>query len=205
MKIVFDFGGVLFSWHPVRMLQRELPHVAPNAAAAVHWVAHIFQGYAGDWGDFDRGTVSVPELVQRIATRTGLAAADVRTVIDAVPRELQPVPETVMLLRRLHAAGHELYFLSNMPAPYAEQLESENDFMRCFRDGVFSARVQLAKPEAAIFELARERFGAQASELVFLDDHVPNVEAARSLGWQALHFSHAAQAEAALRELGWHA
>jgi putative hydrolase of the HAD superfamily len=60
MKIVFDFGGVLFSWHPVAMLQREIPHVAHNAAEAVHWVAQIFQGYTGDWGDFDRGTVQIP-------------------------------------------------------------------------------------------------------------------------------------------------
>jgi putative hydrolase of the HAD superfamily len=68
MKIVFDFGGVLFSWHPVAMLQREIPHVAHNAAEAVHWVAQIFQGYTGDWGDFDRGAVQIPELVQRIAS-----------------------------------------------------------------------------------------------------------------------------------------
>jgi hypothetical protein len=77
------------------MLQREIPHVAHNAAEAVHWVAQIFQGYTGDWGDFDRGAVQMPELVQRIARRTGLAAADVQTVVDGVPRELQPIPESV--------------------------------------------------------------------------------------------------------------
>jgi putative hydrolase of the HAD superfamily len=203
MKIVFDLGGVLFHWQPEQMLQRELPHVATDAAAARHWVSEIFQSYGGDWGEFDRGTVSVPELVQRISRRTGLAAADVQRVVDAVPHELQPKADTVALLRRLHAAGRGLYYLSNMPAPYAEHLEA-NDFFSCFSDGVFSARVHHNKPEPAIFALAAQRFGHAPQDLVFLDDHEPNVHAARAAGWQALHFSNAAQAEAALRVSGWY-
>ena len=202
MNIVFDFGGVLFNWHPVTMLQREIPHVATSTAAAVHWVAQIFQGYQGDWGDFDRGAVEVPELVQRIARRTGLAAADVQTVVDGVPRELQPLPDSVALLRELHAAGHTLFYLSNMPAPYADHLRSSNDFMACFRDGVFSGHVGHNKPEAAIFELAAKRFGVAPRELLFMDDHLPNIDAAHALGWQAFQFSSAAQARALLHERG---
>ena len=70
-RIVFDLGAVLFHWHPEAMLQRELPHVAGDDASARHWVGQIFQSYQGDWGEFDRGTVTVPELVQRISRRTG--------------------------------------------------------------------------------------------------------------------------------------
>lgn len=202
MKIVFDFGGVLFNWHPVTMLQREIPHVAHNAAEAVHWVAQIFQGYHGDWGDFDRGAVQVEDLVQRIHRRTGLAAADVQRVIDGVPRELQPLPDTVALLRRLHEQGSELFFLSNMPEPYAQHLLASHDFLQCFRDGVFSARVGHNKPERAIFEIAAQRFGAQPQELFFLDDHLPNVEAAQALGWHAVPFTSAAQVEQVLLERG---
>jgi FMN phosphatase YigB (HAD superfamily) len=40
-------------------------------------------------------------------------------------------------------------------------------------------------------------------ELVFLDDHPPNIEAARALGWHGRVFHHAAQAEAELRAAGW--
>ena len=38
---------------------------------------------------------------------------------------------------------------------------------------------------------------------MFLDDHEPNVLAARAAGWKALRFEHAAQAEAGLRSAGW--
>ena len=201
-KIVFDFGGVLFNWHPVAMLQREVPHVAPNAAAAVHWVAQIFQGYGGDWGEFDAGRIGRSEAVARIARRTGLAAADIDTVVDGVARELQPLADSVALLRRLHEAGRSLYFLSNMPAPVAEQVRAANPFLAWFRDGVFSSGVQLAKPDPAIYALAAGRFGAAPGELLFIDDHLPNVHAAQAQGWQAFQFTGARQAEEQLHQRG---
>jgi putative hydrolase of the HAD superfamily len=90
-----------------------------------------------------------------------------------------------------------------MPEPYAAHLERANTFVTWFRDGVISARVQHIKPERGIYELAARRFGAEPSELVFLDDHAPNVEVARALGWNAVQFLNAEQAKAELTERGW--
>ncbi|MBL8329935.1 MAG: HAD family phosphatase [Rubrivivax sp.] len=202
-KIVFDFAGVLFRWHPETMLMREVPHLAPDAARAQRLKAEIFQAWGGDWGEFDRGTVEVPALIERICRRTGLAPADVRRVVERIPLELQPMAETVQWLQRLRGEGRPLYFLSNMPEPYAAHLEREHTFVTWFADGVFSARVHHIKPERGIFELAAARFGAEPAELVFLDDHLPNVEAARALGWNAVHFTDAAAAEGALAARGW--
>lgn len=201
-RIVFDLGAVVFSWKPRQMLMRELPHVVTSETVAAVWEQQVFQAYQGDWGDFDRGTVEVPDLVRRIARRTGFAAADVQTIVDAVPRELQPIADTVALIHQLADAGHTLHYLSNMPAPYADVLERYPFFSR-FSGGVFSGRVHHNKPEAAIFELAAAQFGVAPAELVFLDDHAPNVAAARSLGWHALQFSNAAQATVDLRSAGW--
>ncbi len=203
MKIVFDFAGVVFHWQPERMLQREVPHLARDEPSTRHLKQQVFQAWGGDWGEFDRGTVEVPALVLRIARRTGLAAGDVQRIVDAVPRELQPAPDTVAWLEELHGQGRELFYLSNMPEPYAAHLQRENAFLGWFRDGIFSARVHQIKPEREIFELAATRFGATPSELVFMDDHLPNVEMARSLGWNAIQFHDAAQARAELSANGW--
>jgi len=200
--IVFDFGGVLFRWQPERMLREVLPQHAKDDTRARHWVKQIFQDYGGDWGDFDRGTVEPPVLVQRIAQRTGLSEAEVQRVVDAVPQELQPQPASVALLRRLHEAGHPLYYLSNMPVPYADFLQATHDFMNLFSDGVFSGRVHHNKPEPAIFELAAVRFGHAPAELLFFDDHEPNISAAVALGWQGHHFVGAEAAEAVLQARG---
>lgn len=200
--IVFDFGAVVFHWQPTRMLMRELPQRATDETQAKHWAAQIFQSYGGDWADFDRGVVSVPDLVARIGARTGLAPHEVQAAINGVARELQPQADTVALLQRLHAAGRPLHYLSNMPAPVADQLEARNPFMQCFESGVFSGRVQLIKPEPAIFHLAAERFGAAPADLVFIDDHLPNIAAAQALGWDGFVFTSAAQAEQELAARG---
>jgi epoxide hydrolase-like predicted phosphatase len=201
--LVFDFGGVLFGWQPTRLLRRALPEVASDEASAQALAAQFFQAYGGDWTEFDRGALQLAEVVQRIAQRTGLAEAEVQRVVDSVPAELAPIAETVAWLKRLHAAGQPLFFLSNMPAPFADFLESTHDFIRCFGDGVFSARVGVIKPEPAIFELAARRFGRAPADLVFLDDHADNVQAAQAMGWNALLFTSAAQAEQTLRERAW--
>lgn len=203
LRVVFDFAGVLFHWQPPQMLQRVLPQHATDDASARRLVQDIFQGYTGDWADFDRGLLEVPELVQRIAARTGLPAQAVQAVVDAVPAELQPIAETVALLRRLHAQGRRLHFLSNMPAPYADYLEREHDFLNCFDSGVISARVQQIKPEPGIFDTAARLFGSEPAQLLFIDDMLDNVHAARQAGWQALHFIDAADCQAQLRAGGW--
>lgn len=202
MNVVFDFAGVLFHWQPPELLSRLLPHRTPDEAAALRLVDDIFQGYGGDWGDFDRGTVEPGALAERIAQRTGLSIDEVRRVIDGVPAELTPIAGTVALLRELHAAGRPLYFLSNMPEPYALHLEATHDFLGLFRDGVFSARARLCKPEPEIFAHCTSRFGLDPARTIFIDDMAGNVAAARAAGWRALQFIDPVQCAAALRAEG---
>jgi putative hydrolase of the HAD superfamily len=201
--LVFDFGRVVFRWRPEALVSAAIPHRATDAEAARHWVAQVFQAYGGDWGDFDRGVVEPPELARRIAARTGLTADEVKAVIDGCPQELEPLPDTVAWLHRLHAQGRPLHYLSNMPEPFAAHFERTHDVMKLFESGVFSARVNLLKPEPAIYEHAAAVFGRAPSQLLFLDDHLPNIVAAKAAGWQAVHFVDAAQAEAEVHALGW--
>ena len=202
MNVVFDFGGVLFNWQPRELLARLMPERTRTPEAAQDLFDAIFENYRGDWGEFDRGTVEPGPLAERIATRTGLSLAEVHAVIDAVPAELQPIPGTVELLHRLHDAGVPLYFLSNMPEPYAQHLERTFHFIGLFRAGVFSSRVRLIKPEREIFVHTARTLGIEPAQTIFIDDVAHNVEAAREAGWRALQFVDAVQCAAALRAEG---
>lgn len=202
-KFVFDFGRVVFRWEPEALLRSVLPQRAFDSSSAAQWTAAIFQGYGGDWGDYDRGTVTPEALAERIAKRTGLLADEVQRVVQAAPHALTPLPDTVALLQRLHAAGRRLYYLSNMPAPMAQHLLRTHPFLAVFDGGLFSSDIGHNKPEAAIYALATQRFGHPPRELVFLDDHAPNIEAARSAGWHGRVFHSSAQAEAEMRAAGW--
>jgi putative hydrolase of the HAD superfamily len=204
LRIVFDFGGVLFNWQPDSLVRRHFSHHVTDAQSVRSLVAAVFQGFGGDWAQFDRGVLDESELVRRIHARTGLDTAEVDALVRGVPHSLTPRPDTVQMLERLHAAGIPLHFLSNMPRPYAEHLDQENaGLMRRFRSGLYSSHVQLIKPEAALFELASGTFGAPPDRLVLLDDIAANVDAARANGWKALHFTDAHSSEQDLRAYGW--
>lgn len=204
MNVVFDLGGVVFNWQPLQLMQSVLPHHAVDEDSARRLSADIFQSFqlGSDWAAFDRGQVDVPTLVACIAQRTGLSPADVLAVVQAIPPHLQPLPGTVDLMRQLKVAGHRLFYLSNMPAPYADHLERANDFFPWFEDGLFSARVNLIKPEPEMFHAALRQFGIEARHTWFIDDLAHNIQAARAEGWQGLQFHDPAQCGADLRAAG---
>lgn len=189
MKIVFDFGGVLFRWHPPSFLARVWPHRAADEAQGAALAKDFFTGYAGDWGAFDQGLADAPTTATRIAQRTGWPREEVVQVMDAVPAELALIEGTAALIGELKAAGHTLHFLSNMPEPYADHLERHHPLREWFTSGVFSGRVKESKPGRAVFDLALQQFDAQAADCLFLDDHPANIEAAQALGWQAWLFT----------------
>ncbi|MGI5288400.1 HAD family hydrolase [Nonomuraea polychroma] len=55
-------------------------------------------------------------------------------------------------------------------------------------DLVSSARVGVAKPDRRIYEIAAERAGVAPERCLFVDDRLPNVEAARALGMTGVHY-----------------
>ena len=198
--IVFDLGGVLLRWQPLMLIQACLPAHAPDEAAARALAATIFQSFVpgADWSEFDRGALPLPDLVPRLAARSGLAEAEVRTLVEAIPGHLQLQAGTLGLIEDLKAAGHRVHFLSNMPAPYAAHLEARDRISSLFDSGLYSCDIGLVKPDAAIFHAAVERLGLKPGRTVFIDDHPANVASARACGWQALQFTDAAACRADL-------
>ncbi|OYU29589.1 MAG: haloacid dehalogenase [Burkholderiales bacterium PBB2] len=202
VNIVFDFGGVVFRWHPPSFLARVWPQRVADEIQGAAVAAEFFENYGGDWGAFDQGLIDAPTVIARIAARTGWPADEVAQVVAAVPDELQAQAGTVALIEALKQAGHRLFFLSNMPEPYADHLERSQPLAQWFEQGVFSGRVKVSKPRAEIFDLACRQFGVSPQSCLFLDDHPANIEAAQALGWQTLLFRTPEQAREELQARG---
>ena len=197
--VVFDLGGVVFRWEPLVLLQQLFPQRMPDEASARHWAGQIFQTFApeADWALFDLGRIEPEALAQRIARRTGLSEQELQQLIDGIPPHLTPMQGTVDLIHDLKAAGHRLYFLSNMPAPYADHLQAVHPFFAQFEQGIFSAHVQQIKPLPDIFATAQARWPLREAP-VFIDDVQHNIDAAHHHGWQGIRFETPQQVRAAL-------
>lgn len=201
--VVFDLGGVVFRWQPLMLLQALFPRQVPTEAVAREWASQIFQTFHpdADWALFDLGQIEPAPLASRIAQRTGLAQADLLRLIDGIPAHLEPIKGTVDLICELKSRGHRLYYLSNMPAGYADHLVKVNPFFSQFDDGIFSAHVQQIKPLPDIFATAQARWPLR-DQPVFIDDVQHNIDAAHRHGWQGIRFETPAQTRADLLALG---
>lgn len=129
--------------------------------------------------------------------------ADDAAVARAWQEIFEPNAPMWDLVEKLHGE-YPLYLLSNTNCLHHDYLLREYAVFGKFADGVFSYRAKMAKPDRAIFDLAIRQFGVDPRHTVYLDDLMPNVEAARGAGLRALRYDPDAHADltAALRREG---
>ncbi|CAN0598908.1 unnamed protein product, partial [Laminaria digitata] len=109
------------------------------------------------------------------------------------------VEGTAELIRRLDARQVPLYALTNMPADPWDEMLQEFEILRRFRDVIVSGRIGLIKPGTEIYHVALEVMDhPEPANVLFIDNSLPNVEAADALGFRTHHFKHAEGLETAL-------
>jgi putative hydrolase of the HAD superfamily len=186
-NVIFDLGGVVFDWNPDHIVSRVQPVHELRAALKQALFSHA------DWRLFDRGTLTEPELLQRLRLRLGPTQPEVAAILDAVRNSLVEKPETLELMRTLQERGTPLYCLSNMPASIYTHLRQRHSFWDVFDGIVISGEVQMMKPEPEVFLHLLEKYHLRPKETVFIDDLLANIEAAKRLGLQTILFKDAAQ------------
>ena len=187
--VVFDIGRVLIEWD-LRLLLRKL--YADEAEA--EWVfTHVV---SEAWhAQHDAGRDLAEMLAERISAFPDHAEA-IRAYATRF-RESIPglVPGTSQLLERLAARGIPLFAITNFAASFWLEYRATQPLFDHFRDVVVSGVERVAKPDPAIYRLAERRFGYPAERMLFIDDSLPNIEAARRLDWQVHHFTGATALE----------
>ncbi len=108
-------------------------------------------------------------------------------------------PEMIELMAELRDQGLRMAMLTNNVREWEELWRAKLPVDEIFETVVDSAFVGCRKPEARIYELTLERIGMRAEQCVFIDDMLPNIEAARELGFVAVHFEDNAQAIGEIR------
>jgi putative hydrolase of the HAD superfamily len=196
LNIVFDLAGVIVRYDQAALIAEVFPDPAMHATVRADIIGH------GDWLALDRGTLSQPDAIVRATHRTGLSAMDIAQFLQQMSAAWVPIAGSVDLLYRLHAKGHPLFCLSNMHAASIAYLEQTYTFWAVFTGVVISCRVQLIKPEPAIYAYLLAQYGLEASHTVLIDDTVVNLKAAAQLGIQTIPFENPVQCARQLQALG---
>ncbi len=193
-NIIFDLGGVVLEWNPQRVEKEykgnlEMPRFLFNSG--------FFQTH---WAEFDRGTITQTKLVEKMAELSGYPLAECEGFVEFVKYSLDDIPQTVELIKKFSEQGYSVYCLSNMSLEFYDYLKVR-DWFSCFKGQIISALEGVIKPEAAIYELLLDRFQLKAEECLFIDDLAPNIEAAKALGIQTVHFAEREKGYAEIEQL----
>jgi 2-haloacid dehalogenase len=179
--VVLDLGGVLIHWDP-RLLYRKL---LPSEDAVERFLGTVCPPA---WNArLDAGLPLAEGIAERIAAHPEHEAL-IQAYAERFAEMMLPMPGTISLLHELAARRVPLFVLSNWAAETFERTHSLFPFLSAFDSLVISGRVGLAKPDPRIFRHLLDTHGLAAGETLFVDDNAANVEAARSLGFDALLF-----------------
>jgi len=194
--VIFDIGNVLLKFDYMVAARRlmdlngviELPEREPIIKAKA----------ALERGEIDRAEFL--RLVRPAFAHEG-SDEDFLAIWEDIFEENEPMTQLAV---RLAERGISTYLLSNISCIHHEYAFRRYTAFQSFRDGVFSYKAGVLKPEPRIYEIAIAQFGIEPGRALFIDDLEENIEAARMLGLQGLVYDHRAHAaaEEALRKLG---
>jgi 2-haloacid dehalogenase len=195
--IVFDLGGVLMDWSPYYLYCDQMGLDQPSVDRFLEEVDFYRWNAEQDRGrSFAEAT---PELCARFPQYTDLIRAYDEHFLATLKGAYPPVVE---ILGKLKAEEYPLYVLSNWSAETFKLVRPQYPFFDWFDGMVISGEVGLIKPDPAIYQILLERAGRPAGECLFIDDHLPNIQAASALGFQTIQFQSAGQLESELHLKG---
>jgi len=193
--VIFDIGGVLVDWQPHLAWQPELG----SQEAAEAFMERV--DFSARNARADNGA-RFADLAAEIED-----AEDARRLADYVRLYTRTVEGRIegtwTLLERLKARGVPIHAITNWSAEtWPEGLKVQPRLAEVFGVTVVSGQEGVMKPDARIFETLCTRAGLAPAECVFIDDGLHNVEGARAVGMDGIHFTGADALEQALRNRG---
>jgi putative hydrolase of the HAD superfamily len=180
-NIVFDIGNVLISFRPDEFhRQRGL-----SSEKRGLYLKEIYHG--PEWQMIDRGVMNTQEAVKAIAGRSSLKTQEIAGIFNLLEEILFPLTENGDLLKPLKKAGFRLYYLSNFAEEMFAKIRSKNHFFSYFDGGILSSTVKMLKPEPEIYHKLIQKYDITPTETLFIDDLLPNIEAAGVIGFQTIY------------------
>ena len=192
-NVVFDIGGVLVDWQPHLAWMDALGSRTAVEAFMERTEFHAKNARA-DAGE------TFADLAEEIEDRK-----DSVLFSEYVARYVYTVPNAIGgtwdVLNRLKAQGTPVHAITNWSAEtWSEGVKVHPKLDQVFETLVVSGREKMIKPDARIFNLLCDRAGVTPADCVFIDDSLHNVDGAKAVGMDAIHFTSPDALKRALRD-----
>ncbi len=191
--IIFDLGGVLFTDGTGRFADylEETYGVSPADTRAF---------LVSDIGDrYYKGTITNGDFWESFKTTLNINE-------DSASLSLKWIDSydlnegTLDLIERL-SKEYDVYYLSDNVRHRVEVTEQKYDFLKHFKDGIFSCDVGMRKPQPKIYNLALEMTKTKPEETIFIDDKESSLAPARDMGFNVVLFTDSEEVESRVADI----
>ncbi len=193
--VVFDIGNVLVKWDPHLAWLEEMG----SREAVAEFLTRINfpeRNLRADGGEM------FADLAAELEN-----AEDRQRLSVYVERYARTVPQKIegswQVLYRLKEQGTPVHAITNWSAEtWPVGVGAHPELGEVFGVTVVSGQEKLLKPQPEIFHLLCKRAGLSPENCIFIDDGLHNVEGARAVGMDGIHFTVPQALEHALIERG---
>ncbi|MGB3607327.1 MAG: HAD family phosphatase [Psychroserpens sp.] len=195
--IIFDLGGVLIDWNPEYVYldafdgDRNKMEWFFDNVCTMDWNENQDAGYSLQQATEDRVKL-FPEYEDYIRMYYGKWEDMLGEAIDG----------TVKILRKcIDNPNYKVVALTNWSHETFPIALKRFEFLHWFEGIVVSGEEKTRKPFTEIYELTLERFNINAEEALFIDDNLRNINAAKKLKINTIHFKSPEQLQEELKSL----
>jgi putative hydrolase of the HAD superfamily len=189
---LFDIGNVLLKFDFSIAWRRIAP------LSDVHDPAQVIDRLDSIKGPYEAGQIDRAAFLRGSFDALGYRGTEAEFV--AAFAEIFELNEPMAALVDQLAAKFPLYLLSNTNDIHHAYFTWQYPVFAHFRGGTFSHVAQASKPGPEIYQIACREHGLDPATTFFIDDLLPNIEAARELGFVTHHY-HFEQHDALLTQL----
>ncbi|MFW9771008.1 MAG: HAD family hydrolase [Promethearchaeota archaeon] len=185
--IIFDLGGVIVELDFSRFFNEVItpsPLNKPNTP--------IMMEFFRQSDTFHQGKITKEEFYQLACELLQVCSLNQKAFYEAFNSIIADINlEILELIKSIKESNNvKLMCLSNINVSHWKYLKKQNwDIWNLFDDFILSHEIHLTKPDPAIFKLAIKKAKCKPEEILFIDDGLNNVKAAKALKINAIKFN----------------
>lgn len=196
--VIFDLGGVLVDWNPEYLYAK----IFKDDKEKMDWFLSTV--CTPDWNMEQDAGRSFEDATKLLVKEYPEYKKEISAFYERWEEMIKSeIHDTVLILNYLKELNEvKLYALTNWSIQTFPIAQQRFDFLKQFEGIVVSGEEKTRKPYSKIYEITLERYDLAPETCLFIDDSIDNVNAAKSLNINALHYKNPSQLRSDLNQLG---
>jgi glucose-1-phosphatase len=180
--VVFDLGQVLLRFDYKHFVEKVNRHKAGIGKQFLELYKKNYDIHR----DFEKGLISEKDFISKMLEYLE-HVIDEETFCNYWSDIFSPNEDVIALLPELKK-NYKLYLISNTNSIHKKYGYQDYEFLKLFDKIILSHEVKFIKPEEEIYREVENFSGFPSEEHIFIDDILEYVDAAKSIGWDAIQF-----------------